>query len=58
MHYCHVEHFGGIRYGALISIEQSFIVSNKQVVSVQAPNWKVTVAFNIIGWCWSHTINL
>ena len=28
-------------------------------VSVQASNWKATVAFNIIGWCWepNHKLN-
>ena len=36
-----------------MSTGQGFIVSSsKQGIHVQASNWKVTVAFNIIGWCW------
>jgi hypothetical protein len=38
--------------GAPISMGQGFIVSSKQGVHVQASNWKATVAFNIIVWCW------
>ena len=42
-----------------MSMGQGFIVSSKQGVHVQASNWKATVAFNIIGWCWEsyHKLN-
>ena len=38
---------------------KALIVSSKQGVHVQASNWKATVAFNIIGWCWEsyHKLN-
>ena len=42
-----------------MSMGQDFIVSSKHGVSVQSSNLEVTVAFNIIGWCWEsyHKLN-
>lgn len=38
---------------------QGFTVRSKAGLSVQASNWGVPVAFNIIGWCWEsyHKLN-
>jgi hypothetical protein len=42
-----------------MSIRARLYSSSKQGIRVQASNWKATVVFNIIGWCWEsdHELN-
>ena len=58
VHHCHGGQFwwwGSHEY----LLGQGFIVNSSHDVCVQASNWKATVAFNIIGWCWEshHKLN-
>jgi hypothetical protein len=48
----------GAERGPEYLLGQGFIVSSKWGIRVQVSNWKATVAFSIIDWCWESNCKL